>query len=116
VTVDRFWHIAHPTWTSGQPLQCRDLLTEQGEATAWLWDEAPEGTDCDRVCLFPDTDQGRTEARWLLGDRPGYHVVRVDLPDDHDVAVTRAEWEPFPAVLGEIPAEYLTLVDQDQIR
>ena len=102
----RFWHIAHPSWTPGEPLRCRNDLEADGVDLPWLWDEADEGTDCHRVCLFPGTERGRREAEWLLDDRPGYSVVRVDLPDN--VEVTRAEWEPYPAVLGEIPAVFLT--------
>jgi hypothetical protein len=108
--VTRYWHIAHPTWEPDEPLMARDRLAEEGRAPEWLWDEAPEGTDCDRVCLFPDTDEGRQEAQWMLDDRPGYHIVRVDLPDDHDLTMIRAEWEPYPAVFAQIPAEYLTRV------
>jgi hypothetical protein len=48
------------------------------------------------------------EAKWLLDDRPGYRVVRVELPDEY--ALMRAEGEPYPAVRDEIPAEYLTVV------
>lgn len=107
----RFWHIAHPTWQPGEPLRCRDELVAEGYDIPWLWDEADEGTDTDRVCLFPDTAQGRLHAGWLLHDRPGYHIVRIDLPDDHDLIITRATWEDYPAVLGEIPAEYLTLAE-----
>lgn len=106
----RFWHIAHADWTPGQPLRSRNALLADGVEVPWLWDEAADGTDCDIVCVFPDTEQGRKEAGWLLDDRPGYHVVRVDLPDDYDM--TRAEWENFPAVRDEIPAEYLTAVTE----
>lgn len=103
-----YWHVAHPQWTPGEPLRSRNLLAEDGVDIPWLWDEAPDGTDCDIVCLFPDTEQGRTEAGWLLDDRPGYTLLRVELPED--VEITRAEWEPYPAVTGEIPAEYLAAV------
>lgn len=105
----RYWHIAHPAWTPGQPLRCRDHLTTAGINIPWRWEEADDGTDTDRVCLFPDTEQGRREARWLADDRPDYHVLRVDLGDD--IEVTRALWEPYPAVLGSIPADAITLVD-----
>ena len=106
----RFWHIAHPDWEPGEPLICRDSLLQQGIEIEWLWDEADDGTDCDRVCLFPDTEQGRTEAGWLLGDRPDYHIVCVDLPDDYKLS--RATWEDYPAVLNRIPAEYLTKMNE----
>ena len=106
----RYWHIAHPAWQPGSPLRCRDDLAADGIDIPWLWDEADEGTDTDRVCLFPDTADGRQEAGWLLSDRPGYHVVRVDLPDDHPL--DRAEWEPYPAVVGEIAAAYLAAVTE----
>lgn len=100
----RFWHIAHSRWNPGDPLLCRNFLT----GIPWLWDDADDGTDCDRVCLFPDTEEGRAEATWLLGERSNYSVVRVDLPEEF--AMIRAEWEPYPAVLGKIPAEFLTHV------
>lgn len=105
----RFWHIAHQDWVPGQPLRSRNALASDGVELPWLWDEADEGTDCNIVCLFSNTEQGRKEAGWLLDDRPGYHIVRVDLPDDYDI--TRAEWEPYPAVRDEVPAEYLTEVE-----
>lgn len=103
-----YWHIAHPSWAPGQPLRSRNQLRAHGIDVPWLWDEADEGTDCDIVCLFADTEDGRQEAGWLLEDRPSYHVVRVELPDD--VPLTRAEWESYDAVRDEIPAEYLTKV------
>lgn len=106
----RFWHIAHPSWTPDQPLRSRNGLAAQGVHLPWLWDEAEEGTDGDVVCLFPDTAPGRREAEWLLDDRPGYHKVRVDLPRGY--AMTRAAWEPYPAVRGEIPVECFTLVER----
>lgn len=105
-----FWHIAHPTWQPGEPLRCRDDLIADGHEIPWLWPDADEGTDCDRVCLFPDTEFGRRDAGWLLDDRPGYRIVRVDLPDD--VELTRADWEDFPAVFGEIDAEHLTELEE----
>lgn len=105
----RFWHIAHPAWSPDEPLLCRNILQERGMDIPWSWDDADDGTDCDRICLFPDSEDGREEAAWLLDDRPGYSVVRVDLPED--VELVRAEWEPYPAVLGEIPAKFLTRVD-----
>jgi hypothetical protein len=108
--MTRYWHIAHPQWTPGQDLLCRDALALDGIHIEWLWPDADEGTDCDRVCLYPDTGLGREEAGWHLDDRVGHHIVRVDLPDDYEM--TRAEWEPFPAVLHSIPAEYLTEVDK----
>lgn len=58
-----YWHIAHPAWTPDQPLRNRNALTADGIDIPWLWDEAPEGLDCDIVCLFPDTEQGRREAK-----------------------------------------------------
>lgn len=104
----RFWHIAHPAWSEGQPLRSRNALVADGIDIPWLWDEADEGADCDIVCMFSDTEQGRTEAEWLHDDRPGYSIVRIDLPDDYEL--TRAEWEDYTAVRDEIPAEYLTKV------
>lgn len=102
----RFWHIAHPSWTPGEPLRCRYDLLDDGREIPWLWDEADEGTDCDRVCLFPDTEKGRDEAEWMLGERPGYTIVLVELPDDFPLI--SATWEDYPAVWGEIPAEHLS--------
>lgn len=104
----RYWHIAHPTWQPGEPLRCRDNLLADGHELPWLW-EAPDGTDGEIVCLFPDTEEGREEATWLHGDRPDYQIVRIDLPDDYDM--TRAYMEPYPAVYGEIPAGFLTVTD-----
>lgn len=109
----RYWHIAHPTWVPGDdPLMSRDQLEEEcGHHIPWKWgDDAPEGTDTHLVCLFPDTPRGRQEAQWMHEDYPDHHVVRVDLPEGHEM--TCAEWEPYPAVHGEIAAEYLTKVDQ----
>lgn len=106
----QYWHIAHPDWQPGQPLRCRDELLAEGHDVPWLWDEADEGLDGDIVCLFPDTEQGRKEAGWLLDDRPGYRVVHVDLPEG--VEVTRASWEDYPAVRSHVPAEHLTLVNE----
>lgn len=110
----RFWHIAHPSWTPGQPLMCRDALVESGADIPWLWDEADEGLDTDRVCLFPDTDAGRQEAAWLAEDRPDYSVVRVDLPEE--IEVGRATWESYPAVFGHIPADCLTVGTSDDLQ
>lgn len=106
--MKRYWHIAHPAWMAGQPLRSRDALADEGINIPWLWDEAPDGTDCELVCLFPDTEQGRKEANWLADDRPGYIIIRVDLPDDF--TITRAEWEDYPAVRNEIGGEFLTAV------
>lgn len=102
----RYWHIAHPIWTPGQPLRSRNSLVADGVDIPWLWDEASEGTDGDVVCLFRDTEQGRREAGWLAEDRPTHTIVRVDLPEDVDV--TRAEWENYPAVRDAVPAGFLT--------
>jgi hypothetical protein len=107
----RFWHIAHPTWEESAPLRCRDSLVESGADIPWLWDEAPDGTDTGVVCVFPDDERGREEAGWLLDDRPGYKIVRVDIPEDHDLELVRAEWEDYPAIRHEIPAQYLTKVE-----
>jgi hypothetical protein len=107
MTTQTFWHIAHPAWTPGQPLRPRNDLIADGVEIEWLWDEADDGTDCDRVCLFPDTEQGRQHRDWLLDDRPGYTLVRIDLPEDFEIG--RAEWEPYPAVIGDIPAEHITV-------
>ena len=104
-----FWHIAHPAWIPGQPLRSRNALTADGIDIPWLWDEADEGTDCDVVCLFPDTDQGRMEAQWLSDDRPGYTILRVELPDDTNMG--RAEWEGYPTI-DEVPGECLTVVER----
>lgn len=110
----RYWHIAHPSWEPGERLRCRDDLVAEGFEIPWLWDEADEGTDTDRVCMFPDTENGRREALWLLSERCGYHVVLVELPEDFPV--TRATWENYPAVLNEIPAEHLSLVDLSALK
>ena len=106
----RYWHIAHPAWTPGESLRCRDSLITDGIEIPWLWDEAEEGTDTDRVCLFPDTVQGRTEAWWLADDRPDYHVLLIEL--DEDTEVTRATWEDYPAVIGSIPAHAITVMER----
>jgi hypothetical protein len=111
-TFMRYWHIAHPTWTPDQPLRSRNALLADGVDIPWLWDEADEGTDCGIVCLFPDTEQGCMEAGWLADDRPGYAIVQVDIPEDADIFMTRAEWEGYPAVQDEIPAAYLTAVEK----
>jgi hypothetical protein len=105
-----FWHLAHPLWTFGQSLRSRNALLADGLDIPWLWDEADEGTDGDIVCLFPDTEQGRMEAGWLAEDRPNCTVLRVELPDN--IEMTRAEWENYPAVPDEIPADYLHVVDK----
>lgn len=105
-----YWHVAHTQWHAGEPLRSRNALAEAGIDIPWLWDEAPDGVDCDLVSLFPDTMQGRTEAGWLLDDRPGYTLLRVEIPADDDaIEITRTEWEPYPAVRYEIPSGYLTV-------
>lgn len=108
----RYWHIAHPAWTPDQPLRSRDALIADGIDIPWLWDDADEGLDGDIVCLFPDTEQGRAEASWLAEDRPAYKIVRVDLGEGDDIEITRASWEPYPAVRREIPARCLTVVQR----
>jgi hypothetical protein len=104
--VATFWHIAHPTYTGGD-LICRDQLAAENRAPQWLWDEADEGFDGHVVCLFPDTPRGRTEADWMWADRPNFHLLRVTLPDDHDLTHV---YEGYPAVEGHIPARHITLV------
>lgn len=101
-----YWHIAHPSYTGGD-LICRDQLAQDGAAPDWTWDEADEGFDGTVVCLFPDTPRGRTEADWLWSDRQDYHLLRVDLPDDHPVS--RVD-EGYPAVDGAISGEFITLI------
>jgi len=103
-----FWHVAHPRWSPGQPLLSRNDLLTVGLEIPWLWDEAEEGTDCDRVSLFVDDEQGRQYRDWLTEDRPDYWLLRVDLPADLDVG--RAEWEPMFAAVAEVAAEYITVI------
>lgn len=102
--MQTYWHIAHPSYTAGADLICRQ---NQPEPPEWRWDSADEGVDGDVVCLFPDTPRGRTEADWLWYERPDYHLLRVDIPDY--VEMTEVE-EGYPAVGGHIPAECITLV------
>ncbi len=99
-----YWHIAHPDYTGGDLLSRANL---GDDAPAWVWDDAPEGVDADVVCLFPDTPRGRTEADWLWYERRDYHLLRVELPDDQPTEIVE---EGYPAVLGGIPAEYITKV------
>ena len=111
-TTVRYWHIAHPSYVGGD-LQCRSNLG--ADAPTWAWDEAPEGFDGDVVCLFVDTPEGRQEADDLWSDRPTYTLLRVDLPatdadydwDEAPLTVTTVE-EGYPAVIGAIPARYIT--------
>lgn len=100
-----YWHIAHPSYGPGADLMCRDYLLRDGVAAEWA--DADEGLDGNVVCLFPDTPRGRTEADWLWFERKDHHLLRVDLPDGHPI--TSVE-EGYPAVDGEIPADYITLV------
>lgn len=101
-----YWHIAHPTYTSGN-LICRDQLEAAGLAPEWKWAEMDEGFDGHVVCMFPDTPRGRTEADWLWYEHPDYHLIQIDLPDDHPI--TEVE-EGYPACVGQIPVDYLTRV------
>lgn len=102
-----YWHIAHPAYTVGADLTCRDYLDRDGVAPEWQWVDADEGFDGNVVCLFPDTPRGRTEADWLWFERKDYHLLRVELPDYIEVSEVE---EGYPAVDHMIPAEHITIV------
>lgn len=105
-----YWHIAAATYTNGEALKCWNTLAAEGYAPEWKWGDAPEGYDGDVICVFPDTPGGRTEADWLWYEHNTSHLLRIDVPADvHDDVITEVE-EGYPAVWGEIPAEWITLV------
>lgn len=101
-----YWHIAHPSYTGGD-LLCRAELDLLGIAPEWAWTDAPEGFDADVVCVFPDTEQGRTEADWLWYERKSYVLLRIEIPADVDLAEV---YEGYPAVRNSIPAAWITEV------
>jgi hypothetical protein len=102
-----YWHIAHPTYSPGTDLVCRDYLVRDGVAPEWGWTDADEGLDGTVICLFPDTPRGRTEADWLWFERKDHHLLRVELPDH--IEVSKVE-EGYPAVDHLVPAGYVTLI------
>lgn len=110
MTTRTYWHIAHASYTNGDPLLSRDRLAREGRAPEWHWDDADEGFDGNVVCLFPDTPRGRTEADWLWSDHQDFTLVRVDIPaGTADAIVTEVE-EGYPAVEHNIPAEWCTTI------
>jgi hypothetical protein len=102
-----YWHIAHPSYTSGSDLRCRVELEADGQAPEWMWDDAEEGLDGGVVCLFPDTPRGRTEAEWLWYERRPYVLLRVEVPADVEVGEVD---EGYPCVEGRVPAAWITEV------
>ncbi len=103
-----YWHVAHDSYRDGTPLVCRNLQATLDIETPWKWDRADDGFDGGVICLFPDTPQGRTEADWLWYEHPGYVLLRVDIDEDgYDMTVVE---EGYPAVLGEIDPEDITVV------
>lgn len=103
----RYWHIAHPNYTTGDDLTCRNQLAQEGRAPEWAWGDAPEGFDGDVICLFPDADTGRQEADWLWYERQDHLLLAVDLDDDTQLVTVE---EGYPAVLGSIPADRIRVV------
>lgn len=103
-----YWHVAHPAWQPGSDLMSRNALATAGVDIPWTWDEAPDGTDCDVVCLFRDDEEGRQYRDWMAEDRPECWVLRVDLSDE--VPVGRPEWEPMFAAVASVPAAHITVV------
>jgi hypothetical protein len=105
--MTRYWHIAHPAYQTGDDLLCRSQLLQEGRAPEWSWNDADEGLDGDVVCLFPDTADGRQQADWLWYERPDHTLLAVDLPDDAEI--THVD-EGYPAIVGHIPAAWVTVV------
>jgi hypothetical protein len=106
------WHIAHPSYKPGDPLYSRDQQPYVGIETPWKWDDAPEGFDGDAVALFPDSPEGREEADWLWYEFPDYVLLRITVPSEHDrgdVEMRLLE-EGYPAVIDEIPPEWISVV------
>lgn len=100
-----YWHIAWDQYQPGQPLRCRADL---GDEVPWKWDDdAPESFDEEVVCLFPDTPRGRTEADWLWFEHKAYHLLRIDVPEGIEMETVD---EGYPAIRGEIPAAWITLI------
>lgn len=103
-----YWHIAWDGYQPGDDLICR--RAQSAIESPWTWDEADEGFDSDVICLFPDSEKGRTEADWLWSDRPSYTLLRVEIPEGQtEVLLTTVE-EGYPAAYDRIPAEWVTVI------
>jgi hypothetical protein len=99
-----YWHIADASYDGGD-LLCRNELADEDRAPEWAWgDDAPEGYDGDVVCLFTDTEQGRTEADWLWYERKDGVLLRIEVPKGTRIVSVA---EGYPAILGRIPAEWI---------
>ena len=108
MTTKTFWHVA-PADYPGTDLLCWDALVERGLRTEadWQWPDAPVGMDGHVVCMFADTEEGRTERDWHLTETGGT-PLRITLDDD-DWMIEEVG-EGYPCLAGSIPAMYIEVI------
>ena len=101
-----YYHVASRDYTKGEPLLCWDRLAELGAVTEadWRWADADPGFDGDVVCLF----ETMGEAQEFAAEHGGI-ILAVDVPDDQQQYIVRVE-EGYPAMPGEVPAEWITRI------
>jgi hypothetical protein len=118
--MSRYYHVADPSWTVGEPLLSYDILAELGLAPEWKWQEAEPGWGTDLVCLF-DNEADAVEFRELF--QPDGPVLLIDIPNDDERELDQYDtgWtghryitprltthpEGYAAVTDGIPAEWV---------
>jgi len=123
VSTTRYYHTAHPLWTPGEPLFSYRYLRDQGVPIPWKWRTAPEGYDCEVVCLFSTRFDAEEYCRQFLAGAGT--IVAVDIPNGkleraHSYQLTpelsiiprmtRVD-EGYLAFITGTPAAWLTLLD-----
>jgi len=114
------YHIACGNYEAGQPLKPYNLQDDD-ERGEWRWSDAPEGTHCDHVCLYP-TLEAALDALASVPEFDGGILLAVELEWDGEdrfaygdhlnggcIPVTVNE-EGFPMVAGIVPADLLSPV------
>lgn len=106
----KYFHVADPSYTLGDDLWAREEQESRGIETPWKWVDAEPGFDRDVICLFRDLAEAHEFIATFL---PGGILLGIDIPDEaieyREIRMTTVD-EGYDAVVGRIPAAYITVV------